>query len=98
MKAGWTSMRRLFMRTAAPLMRYYVLAPVARPSNRPVWLLLLSSLAGPLAMLCLPTLATAQTVATELDGFTKKHCASCHNNVDREGGLDLTALSYAPLD
>ena len=30
--------------------------------------------------------------------FTEKYCASCHNDVDKEGGLDLTGLKYLPDD
>ena len=30
--------------------------------------------------------------------FIEKHCASCHNDVDKENGLDLTSLAYAPDD
>jgi mono/diheme cytochrome c family protein len=30
--------------------------------------------------------------------FTDRHCSSCHNDVDKEGGLDLTALTYQPSD
>jgi hypothetical protein len=29
-------------------------------------------------------------------GFIDRHCSSCHNDVDKEAGLDLTALKYAP--
>ena len=30
--------------------------------------------------------------------FTDRHCSSCHNDVDKEGGLDLTTLTMAPGD
>jgi hypothetical protein len=30
--------------------------------------------------------------------FTDRYCSNCHNDVDKEGGLDLTALKYAPKD
>ena len=30
----------------------------------------------------------------EMLSFTDRHCAGCHNDVDREGGLDLTQLTY----
>lgn len=44
-------------------------------------------------------LATAGFGAPEpAYGFTEKYCASCHNDVDKEGGLDLTALKFAPDD
>jgi hypothetical protein len=42
-----------------------------------------------------PSLAAATPVET-LAEFTDRHCSSCHNDVDREGGLDLTALAFAP--
>ncbi len=30
--------------------------------------------------------------------FTDRYCSGCHNEVDREGGLDLTTLAFAPGD
>ncbi len=30
--------------------------------------------------------------------FTDQHCSSCHNDVDREAGLDLTSLKLDPQD
>jgi len=30
--------------------------------------------------------------------FTDRHCSSCHNDVDKEGGLDLTSLNFEPRD
>src|SRR5215217_8463543 len=30
--------------------------------------------------------------------FTDRHCSSCHNDVDKEGGLDLTSLKFNPGD
>ena len=30
--------------------------------------------------------------------FIEKHCASCHNDTDKENGLDLTSLAYDPAD
>ncbi len=30
--------------------------------------------------------------------FIEKHCAGCHNDVDREANLDLTRLAYGPDD
>src|SRR4051812_42711270 len=30
--------------------------------------------------------------------FTDKYCTSCHNDVDKEGGFDLTTLAYQPND
>ncbi len=30
--------------------------------------------------------------------FIDRHCSSCHNDVDREGGLDLSTLSLRPGD
>ncbi len=30
--------------------------------------------------------------------FTDRHCSSCHNDVDKEGDLDLTSLKYDPSD
>ena len=30
--------------------------------------------------------------------FTDRYCSSCHNDVDKEGGLDLTAVKFEPTD
>jgi len=30
--------------------------------------------------------------------FTEKYCASCHDNVDKKGGLDLTSLTFTSGD
>ena len=32
----------------------------------------------------------------EVFAFTDRHCSGCHNDVDREGGLDLTTIGYDP--
>ncbi len=33
--------------------------------------------------------------ATRVNAFTEKYCAACHNDVDKEGGFDLTALQFS---
>jgi hypothetical protein len=49
------------------------------------------------ALLFVPCLLGAATFA-EADAlaFTDRHCSSCHNDVDKEGGLDLTSLTFNP--
>ena len=37
-------------------------------------------------------------IGPELAEFADRHCSSCHNDVDKEGGLDLTALDFTPTD
>lgn len=52
-----------------------------------------------LAMLALsgvPSLAGAEALA--LSAFTDKYCASCHDDVEKEAGLDLTSLTFKPGD
>jgi hypothetical protein len=51
-------------------------------------LVVLASLVQPLWAATLPEALVAE--------FTDRHCSSCHNDVDREGGLDLTTLTFAP--
>ncbi|MSU64895.1 MAG: DUF1592 domain-containing protein [Opitutus sp.] len=34
----------------------------------------------------------------DVAAFTDRYCSSCHNDVDKEGGLDLTSLAYTPSD
>jgi hypothetical protein len=36
--------------------------------------------------------------ADNLAAFTDRYCSSCHNDVDKEGGLDLTKLEFSPAD
>jgi hypothetical protein len=84
-------------------MSYSEIAPVGRfkirsGPCRSVSVRLLSGLASTLALLVGASFCDAQSADDEIFGFTKKHCASCHNGVDREGGLDLTTLAYAPSD
>ena len=40
--------------------------------------------------------ATALPAVETVAAFTDRHCSSCHNDVDKEGGIDLTSLQYAP--
>ena len=40
----------------------------------------------------------AEAMDPALSDFTDRYCSSCHNDVDREGGLDLTSLTYEPAD
>lgn len=39
-----------------------------------------------------PAIGKAQIPNAEVFAFVKKNCTSCHDGVDREGGLDLTTL------
>jgi hypothetical protein len=34
----------------------------------------------------------------DVAAFTDRYCSSCHNDVDKEGGLDLTTMAYSPTD
>jgi hypothetical protein len=58
----------------------------------------LSLSVGALALVSSPALRAAALVETEVAEFTDRYCSSCHNDVDKEGGLDLTSLSYNPSD
>jgi hypothetical protein len=43
--------------------------------------------------------ATAQAAAeADTFAFTDRYCTSCHNDVDKEGGLDLSSLKFTPGD
>ena len=42
--------------------------------------------------------AAAPAGAAALLPFIDRHCASCHDEVEKEGGLDLTRLALAPDD
>jgi hypothetical protein len=50
------------------------------------------------AMLVATTSRAANFSEADVAAFTDRHCSSCHNDVDKEGGLDLTSLKYAPND
>ncbi len=45
-------------------------------------------------------LAGGAAGAAEIDpvAFTDRYCSSCHNDVDKEAGLDLTSLKFDPKD
>ena len=45
----------------------------------------------------LPGARAADLVEKTAD-FTDRHCSTCHNDVDKEGGLDLTSLEFTPTD
>jgi len=80
--------------------------PSKRPTRQPVWpaMPISTPSAGFAAMTgaCLLLLATpvraAQVSEEGLVDFTDKHCSACHNDVDKEGNLDLTSLRYDPTD
>src|SRR5438105_4497741 len=56
-----------------------------------------SRLIGVLALGLIPTLRAATAFpADDVAAFTDRYCSSCHNDVDREGGLDLTSVPYTP--
>ena len=42
--------------------------------------------------------AAAAFAEAEAQAFTDRYCTSCHNDVDKEGGLDLTTLALTPGD
>jgi hypothetical protein len=51
------------------------------------------------AVLLSATFASGATSPeAEALAFTDRYCSSCHNDVDKEGGLDLTTLKYTPGD
>ena len=52
-------------------------------------LLVATTLAGGVSAAPPPPVAAA---------FIEQHCASCHNDVDKEHGLDLTSLAYDPAN
>jgi hypothetical protein len=46
----------------------------------------------------LPLEAASLVAEADVLAFTDRHCSTCHNDVDKEGGLDLTSLQYNPAD
>jgi hypothetical protein len=40
----------------------------------------------------------AAPLTPDQSAFIEKHCAGCHNDTDKEGGLDLTSLAFAAND
>jgi hypothetical protein len=44
------------------------------------------------------TSSASAAPADDLFAFTDRYCSSCHNDTDKEGGLDLTTMKYAPED
>ncbi len=55
--------------------------------------------AAAFSALTVPTVrAAAAFPADEAASFTDRYCSSCHNDVDKEAGLDLTSLNFDPAD
>lgn len=52
---------------------------------------------GVLAIL-IPSTVHAAPLPEQAAAFTEKYCVNCHNDVDKEAGMDLTSLKYAPGD
>src|SRR3954454_10427863 len=42
--------------------------------------------------------SAARAGGFEAAEFTEKYCASCHDDVEAKGGLDLSSLSFDPAD
>jgi hypothetical protein len=53
---------------------------------------------APLAALGLPLAPGAAAPAPPTAAFVEQYCAGCHDDIEKKGGLDLTALSFAPAD
>jgi len=54
-----------------------------------------SVLLGGAILLAMPALRGATAFSTdEAAPFLDQHCSSCHNDVDKEAGLDLTSLTF----
>jgi hypothetical protein len=53
-----------------------------------------------LAGLLLPARGAAPAAFTgdEAMAFTDKYCSNCHNDIDKEGGLDLTSVNFSLTD
>src|SRR5688572_4477198 len=49
-----------------------------------------------LSLACVSLPLVCRSAEADLGAFTDRHCSSCHNDVDREAGLDLTALKFEP--
>jgi hypothetical protein len=55
-------------------------------------------LAACVGLVVLAPAARAEPLGELTTAFTEKYCANCHNDVDKEAGLDLTSLKYTPGD
>ncbi len=53
---------------------------------------------GSIGLLSALSLRAAPALEADLANFTDRYCSSCHNDVDKEGGLDLTSLGITPGD
>src|SRR4051812_8928452 len=53
---------------------------------------------GVLALCASQPVRAALYAEAQAADFTDRYCSSCHNDVDKEGGLDLTSLNYSPND
>src|SRR5688572_14922042 len=74
-----------------PCLPEFVIGGQGRPPPRPIPTLGALLLA---TLLCVEAFGAAPETTT----FTEKYCAKCHNDVDKEGGLDLGNLAFKPDD
>ena len=68
-----------------------------RPTAAPVVSRFVSAALLTAGGLSLPLLRGAQPPAPT-QAFIEQHCAGCHDDVEKKGDLDLTALAFAPKD
>ena len=71
----------------------------ARPDRLPTRRMFAALAVGTLVLTAaLPLSAATPGLSEDVMSFTERHCSSCHNDVDKEGDLDLTSLAYDPAD
>ena len=68
------------------------------PSHRPIVAAPALIFAALALMAVLPARSAPAFAEEEIAAFTDRHCSSCHNDVDKEGGLDLTSLKFNAAD
>src|SRR3954471_21268249 len=83
-------LRPKFARTPNPMPS---LPLTMESKSLPVLALASAALLAASTALAAPAMPEDQVAA-----FTDKYCSGCHNDVDREAGLDLTSLKYTPED
>src|SRR4051812_40733821 len=70
------------------------------PFYRDLRLMLRWSALAAAVLIAYATSPAGRAAQADIDrvAFTDRYCSSCHNDVDKEGGLDLTTLAFAPED
>jgi hypothetical protein len=83
---------------ASARLSFTLTSPRQRGGLKPALLPCIVRHTATIAVFLVAPFCFAAPLTEQLPAFIEKHCANCHNDVDKEAGLDLTSLNYTPDD